>query len=188
LTDLQQGREANWNCFCRIFTPAVVAFGRRMGLGQQEAEDAAQETWLAFMQAVQAGRYERHKGRLSAWLFGFARRIILKTRDQSIRHRGTASPPEVWDQVPDNEAMHLTWETQWKRVVLSRCLERVRREVDNKVFDAFYRYALQEQPVEDVARQLEMSRNAVYIAKCRVLSRLCELESDLQDVEPEMRS
>ena len=182
ISDLQQRSDAAWERFCRIFSPAVVAFGRQLGLRQTEAEDAAQETLMAFAQAVQDGRYDRQQGRLSSWLFGFARRIILKTQRQQGRHQGTSAALE---DLPDDQALHLTWETQWKRVVLSRCLERVRRESDTQTFTAFVRYGLQEHPADEVAAELGMSRNAVYIAKSRILTRLRELEGQLEEIDPE---
>ena len=191
LTNLKQGHDPSaWQEFCKHFTPAIIDFGRKLGLSPEEAEDAAQETLLAFVQAWRQGRYERNKGRLSSWLFGFAKRIILKTHRQRPRERmmgSTTQGDDFWSQVPDDENMMLTWETQWKRVVLARCLERLREEADPKVFAAFSRYALQEQPVHKVAAQLGMSRNAVYIAKCRMLTRLRELESDLQEVGQEAK-
>jgi RNA polymerase sigma factor (sigma-70 family) len=189
LTNLQQGHDPSaWQGFCRHFTPAIVSFGRKLGLSPEEAEDAAQETLLAFIKAWQQGRYQRDKGRLSSWLFGFAKRIILKTRQQRPRERtigSTTQGDDFWSQVPDDETLLLTWESQWKRVVLTRCLDRLREEADPKVFAAFSRYALQEQTADQVAEQLGMSRNAVYIAKCRMLTRLRELERDLQDVDLE---
>lgn len=188
LTDLQQRHPAAWEEFCRTFGPAVVAFGRQLGLRPEEAEDAAQETLMAFAQAVQAGRYDRQQGRLSAWLFGFARRIIMKTQRLRARHLGVTTPPESLEHQCDDRDLHLTWETQWKRVVLHRCLERVRQESDPQVFAAFVHYALQEQTAAAVAQRLGISRNAVYIAKCRILTRLRELESQLQDVDPESLS
>jgi len=189
LTNLKQGHDPSaWQGFCRHFTPAIIDFGRKLGLTPEEAEDAAQETLLAFINARQQGRYQRDKGRLSSWLFGFAKRIILKTRQKRPREHTIGSTPQgddFWNQVPDDKTLLLTWETQWKRVVLARCLDRLRKEADPKVFAAFSRYALQEQAVGQVAKELGMSRNAVYIAKCRMLTRLRALERDLQEVAPE---
>jgi RNA polymerase sigma-70 factor (ECF subfamily) len=65
-------------------------------------------------------------------------------------------------------------------MVLTKCLEQARRELDSKVFEAFNLYALSEIPADDVAQRLKMSRNAVYIAKSRVLSRLRQLERQFE--------
>ena len=73
-----------------------------------------------------------------------------------------------------------TWEDQWRRMVLKSCLEQARREFDSKVVTAFELYGLRGIGIEDVCRQLEMSRNAVYIAKSRVLSRLRALADQFE--------
>jgi RNA polymerase sigma-70 factor (ECF subfamily) len=67
-------------------------------------------------------------------------------------------------------------------MVLQRCLQQARREMDPKVFSAFELYALSQKPIEEVCRQLSMSRNAVYIAKSRVLSKLRQLEQDFEAI------
>ena len=56
----------------------------------------------------------------------------------------------------------------------------MRKEFDPKVFKAFELYALGQIAVDKVAQQFEMSPNAVYIAKCRVLSRLRELKQQFE--------
>ena len=72
-----------WNLFSGWFREPVVAFARRMGLKGADADDAAQETLLAFARAYREGRYDSSKGRLSEWLFGIAlkmhqRKILQK--------------------------------------------------------------------------------------------------------------
>ena len=64
--------------------------------------------------------------------------------------------------------------------MLERCLQQARRELDQKVFKAFELYALSQKPLEEVCQTLGMSRNAVYIAKSRVLSKLRQLQHDFE--------
>jgi RNA polymerase sigma-70 factor (ECF subfamily) len=68
-------------------------------------------------------------------------------------------------------------------MTLMACLEQVRKELDPAVFEAFRLYALEDKPVEEVAVQLTMSHNAVYIAKSRVLSRLRQLEREFEGLD-----
>ncbi len=85
-----------------------------------------------------------------------------------------------WDMVADENTVRHTWDTEWRYMVLERCLRQARRELDQKVFNAFELYALSQKPVGEVCRILGMSRNAVYIAKSRVLSKLRELQKDFE--------
>jgi RNA polymerase sigma-70 factor (ECF subfamily) len=168
-----------WNRFCDHFRPVIVQFAQRLGLSPTDAEDAAQETMVAFLKAFRAGRYDREKGRLSDWLFGVAKRVILNFRGRQPLERLVADKTtgtSFWDLVEDDQSVKHSWDTEWRQLVLKACLEQARRESDPKTFKAFELYALNEVPAEKVAQQLEISRNAVYIAKSRVLSRLRQLE------------
>jgi DNA-directed RNA polymerase specialized sigma24 family protein len=70
-------------------------------------------------------------------------------------------------------------------MVLERCLQQARRQLDQKVFKAFELYALLQKPVEEVCQTLDMSRNAVYIAKSRVLLKLRQLKHDFEGFSEE---
>lgn len=184
LEDLKTTRnESAWTEFCSHFQPVVIEFAKRLGLSNVEAEDAAQETMTAFFKAFKEGKYDPDKGRLSNWLFGIAKRVILNLRgrqplEKLIADKTTGT--SFWDMVQDDHALGRTWEIQWQQMVLKRCMEQVRQEFDPKVFGAFRQYAIDQFTVEEVCKRFDMSRNAVYIAKSRVLSRLRELKKQFE--------
>src|SRR4030043_153822 len=170
--------ESAWTEFCNHFQPVVIQFARKLGLSNVEAEDAAQETMAAFFKAFKGGKYDPGKGRLSNWLFGIAKRVILNLRghqplEQLIADKVTGAL--FWDMVRDDRTLGRTWELEWQQMVLKRSMEKVRQEFDPKVFGAFRHYAIDQFTIEEVCQRFDMSRNAVYIAKSRVLSRLREL-------------
>ena len=88
-----------------------------------------------------------------------------------------------WDMIADKNTFKHTWDTEWRRMVLQRSLQQVRKEVDQKVYEAFQLYALNQKPVEEVSRKLGMSQIAVYIAKSRVLSKLRQLQQDFERID-----
>jgi RNA polymerase sigma-70 factor (ECF subfamily) len=61
---------------------------------------------------------------------------------------------------------------------LSLCIDAARQEFDAGTVEAFELYAVKQVSPADVAKKLGISRNAVYIAKSRVLGRLRELMAD----------
>lgn len=184
LEDLKNSNStAAWEEFCKHLRPVVINFAKHLGLSDNDAEDAAQDTMLTFVKALREGKYDREKGHLSHWLFGIAKRVILNKRgqkplEQLIADRTTRT--SFWDLVKDDYSLTRTWETQWQQMVLKRCLEQAQQEFDDKVFKAFELYAFSEVSAEEVAQKLQMSRNAVYIAKCRVLSRLRQLKKEFE--------
>lgn len=184
LEELKSSNQAPaWQQFCDYFRPVVINFAGKLGLSATEAEDAAQEAMVAFLKAFRDGKYDREQGRLSSWLLGVARNVILNLRGNRPLERLVADKTtgtSFWDMVQDDRNIKHTWDTEWRRMVLTRCLEQARRELDAKVFEAFEFYALSEMPVDEVAQRLKISPNAVYIAKSRVLSRLRQLEHQFE--------
>ncbi|MBL0922201.1 MAG: hypothetical protein IBJ10_08755 [Phycisphaerales bacterium] len=166
-----------WEAFVLRFRRPVEAFARERGLTLGEAEDVAQDTLLAFANAYRQGRYSRESGRLSSWLFGIAQNKVRESRRRSVR--GAAQPlPDLLD-----ESEQAAWEDAWRRETLAVCLERVRAEVDQRTFDAFEGYAIRNRPAAAVAHDLGVTRNAVFIAKHRVLSRVRELRREYEEID-----
>ena len=157
-----------WSQFCNHFQPVVVEFAKQLGLSAVDTEDAAQETMAAFFKAFSSGRYDPRKGRLSSWLFGVANRVILNLRGHRPLERLVADKTtgtSFWDLVQDDHGIRQTWETEWRQMVLRKCLEQVQRESDPRVFRAFELYGMGGISVEEVCHELGMSRNAIYIAR-----------------------
>ena len=164
-----------WSSFAGYFRPVLVGFGRNAGLGPDDAEDFAQQVMLEFVKAYQAGKYVRQKGRLRHWLFGIARNVLAQRFRAQGRVRRCESNGQALQDLADPHAAEHLWQQQWQKMALQICLDRARREFDKKTFAAFDMYALQEHEPRQVGEELGLSRNAVYIAKSRVLSRIREL-------------
>ena len=175
-----------WDRLVDRFRTPIVSFALSMGLRRPDAEDVAQEALIAFAESYRAGKYDPTRGRLSDWLFGIAYRQLLNLRKRLGRREKTvASTGETtscWAGLPDEREATKSWNEQWARAVLQTCLARVRREVEPTSIQAFELYALAKQPAADVATQLGISRNAVFIAKHRVLNRLRELQEQYERV------
>jgi|WetSurMetagenome_2_1015567.scaffolds.fasta_scaffold226932_2 RNA polymerase sigma factor (sigma-70 family) len=177
---------AVWEMFHSHFYPVIYNFGRKMGLSEHDAEDSAQEAMMAFLKAYRKGGYDREKGRLCHWLYGVARKVIMNRRkkvppEKQIADNTTGT--SYWNLVRDdqNALAQVTWDGEWRQMVLQKCLERAKEECGDKVFQAFELYALSQLPLEEVCKQMNMSKNAVYIAKTRVLTRLRKLEHQFDD-------
>ena len=79
--------EAVWHDFDARYRPVLVGFGRRLGLGAEDAADAAQDALARFVRSYREGRYDRGRGRLSSWIIGIARNCIVdQMRTRAARH------------------------------------------------------------------------------------------------------
>lgn len=180
-------REA-WGRFSQRFLRPIQSYARRRGLTNEEAEDVAQETLLAFAEAYRAGRFDRDKGRLSHWIFGIAWRRI----DHARRKPGRTAPDgrerpadsAEWMNFAAPTSVSPEWEEVWERSMLEAGLRQVRGEFEPKTFRAFEMIVLDGRAIEDVESELGTTRNAIAIAKHRVSKRLRELIEQCDQVRP----
>jgi len=185
LEELRSSNDGDaWTFLIRCFRPMLVSFGRRMGLSEADSEDASQETLLVFVEKLRADKYVRDKGRLSNWLFGVARKVILKHLKRSSTEKLTPNSGTNVSSchiAADTVATQDTWDIEWGRMILTRCLDQVSREFTPRVVEAFRLYAIDGKSAKEVGERLNMSRNAVYIAKSRILSRVSELKDEFEE-------
>lgn len=177
-----ENREA-WERLLERFRPPIIAFARRLGLSVADAEDAAQETLLAFAEGFRRGAYDPARGRLSRWLFGIAYRQALGQRRAAGRD-GPGADPSFWAELPDEASASGTWDEEWEQTVLSQCLDRVRCEVEPTTFRAFELVVLEERPPNVAADELGVPIKTVYNAKHRLLSRIRELRCEFEEFRP----
>ena len=121
LEDLKESNDIlAWTSFRDHFYPVIFNFAKTLGLSATDAEDAAQETMLAFLKAFRNGKYDREKGQFSHWLFGVARRVILNFRKRLPRKHfitDNTTGTSFWDMVADENTVRHTWDTEWRYMV-----------------------------------------------------------------------
>ena len=178
-----QGNRSLWALFFERYRPVLLAVGRRTGLTEPEAEDAAQETMLAFSTAYREGRYDRSKGRLRSWLLGIASnkiRDVQRRRPREVQGGRDDSAPGPITGAIDERSLSDIWEAEWQRAIVKECLAQVKGKVEAQTMRAFELTVLQGWEVDEVARTLNMKRNSVYQAKSRVLAHMRQLHEQLE--------
>jgi RNA polymerase sigma-70 factor (ECF subfamily) len=172
-----------WTEFFERYGPIVHAFARKLGLRDHEAEDAVQETMVTFVTKYREGAYDREKGRLRSWLCGLAHHKILHLHDRRQRRERQAGGPSrrspSLESIPDSNDAAEIWEAEWRHAVVRHCLDLIRDETDPVRLRAFELYTLQGWSADDVAAELGISRNMVYLSKSRVLARVSELRKTI---------
>jgi RNA polymerase sigma-70 factor (ECF subfamily) len=172
-----------WSEFYARYQPLLISVGRRLGVSEQDAQDAAQEALISFAEGYRKGQYDRTKGRLRTWLFGIA---VKKIRDIQRRNGknfmvvDAVDKTRVLNSLADDHSLSEVWESEWEKRLLQVCMENVCRHMEVTTVKAFELFVLREWPADKVALELGVSRNAVFKAKRRVLSRMRETYKYLQ--------
>jgi RNA polymerase sigma-70 factor (ECF subfamily) len=172
--------EDAWRELDDRYRPVLVGFARRLGLSEVDAADAAQEALAEFVRAYRRGKYDRGRGRLRSWIIGIARHCILdEQRAQATRRerRGLSA----LGQVPGDDELAEIWDAECEREILRRALFRLHGEtsIEPHTLEAFEQVAFQQRSAAEVATDLQMTLNDVYLAKHRCLKRLREFVDEI---------
>lgn len=173
-----QGNDRAWTLFCARYQPVLIAFARRLGLSSSDAQDAAQDSLFAFARAYRQGDYDRTRGRLRNWLLSIAAHKIRDLQRKVCRQPaalGTQEDTTWFDDIADDRQASNICEAQWHNAILDSCLDKVSRHVEPATMQAFRLYVIEDRGVDEVAAKMNMTRNAVFKAQRRVMTRLREL-------------
>lgn len=174
-----------WRSFVDRFHGPVVRFVTGLGFSPEDARDVAQESLAAFADGLRAGRYDRDRGGLRAWLFGIAYKHVLRQRQSAGRRERLIDRGEDADRaaarVPDEKSAGDLWNTLWERFLVEECFRQVRLEFRPDNVRAFELIVKEGYDAGEAAEAVGTTTRAVYNAKHRILTRMRELRSQIEE-------
>jgi RNA polymerase sigma-70 factor (ECF subfamily) len=186
LENVQQGSsDSAWQRLVDIYTPLIRVWLRRYAVLDQDVDDLVQEVLAIVVRKIPEFKRRSQIGAFRRWL----RTITVNClrgfwRSQRFRAKATGAESfaDILNQLEDKEsALSRLWDKEHDEHVTQRLLEMIRPRFDVSTWRAFQRVALEGAPVDDVAAELGMSVNAVYIAKSRVVHALRQESKGLLD-------
>ena len=184
LERLREGGAAMaWEDFFARYWRLIYATAARQGCSEHTAEEIVQEVMLTVFEKRDVFRYDPARGRFRDWL-----RVVVLNAVRSHRRR-PAERMRAWgghadalaEQKSAEPSPETAWEAAFEEAVLGVLLDTVRRQVAPETYQAFELLAIGDLPGAQVAKITGLSRNAVYLARRRVLRRLRELGADYRD-------
>ncbi len=162
--------DADWRRLHDLYAPLLGAWLARAGVPDHDRDDLAQEVLLVVVREVAA--FERRgPGAFRGWL-----RTILTNRVRDYFRRQAGRTEAAGDQLAEladpESTLSRLWDREHDEHVAARAMERVRVDFAATTWAAFARQVLEGKPAADVAAELGISRNAVLVAKSRVLARV----------------
>jgi RNA polymerase sigma-70 factor, ECF subfamily len=166
-----------WQRVMELYRPLVLHWCARQGVRAEDAEDVAQEVFSAAALALASFHRDRPGDTFRGWLHGITRNQALmhfrRNRGEPCAEGGSAARLEL-ENLPDPVAGPQDAEDEAAAVsrLYRRALEYVRGEFTERLWQAFWRTAIDERTPADVGAELGMTPAAVRQAKSRVLRRL----------------
>jgi RNA polymerase sigma-70 factor (ECF subfamily) len=171
--------EAAWAEFVDLYAPLVYGFLRKRGLQDADAADLTQDVLRSVATGASRLEYDPCRGLFRGWLFTVVRnrlRTFLANQKRRVTAAGGSDWQDLLARQPGREPeLEAVWDQEYEQRLFHWAAERVRREVQDTTWQAFWRTAVEGQGGQEVAAALGLSVAAVYLAKGRVRNRLKEL-------------
>lgn len=162
-----------WADFVSIYEPVIYRLARSRGLQDADAREVTQDVLIAVSGAIERFDLKR-EGRFGGWLARITRNATIdRLRHRRERGSGRTDMVHALEQLPEaapgDAAM---FDLERRRQLFRWAARRVRPQVHEQSWQAFWMTAVEGRPAATVAAELGMTAGAVYVARCRVLARL----------------
>jgi RNA polymerase sigma-70 factor (ECF subfamily) len=166
-----------WAQFVQLYTPLLYRWAEQLGLGPAEAADLVQDVFVTLLKTIPEFRYDRRRS-FRAWLCTLVRN---RFRDVRRKHAPVPAGSGLDDLARAADPAVEIDETEYRHYLADRALQLAKRDFAPDTWRAFWGVVVDGRPAGDVADELGMSVNAVYLARGRVLRRLREALEGLMD-------
>jgi len=164
----------SWDRLVALYAPLLRRWLSSYDIQNADADDLIQEVLAIVLAELPAFQHNQRTGAFRNWL----RHVLVnrlrdfwRTRRREPIASGASSFAEQLNELEDDSSQaSQIWNAEHDRFVLARLLVSVRPRVQEKTWDAFRRQVLEGQRADDVAAELDMPLNSVYVARSRVLS------------------
>jgi RNA polymerase sigma-70 factor (ECF subfamily) len=171
--------QASWQEFFDTYWRLIYNTAIRAGLNEAEAEDVVQETIISVAKSMPDFNYDPKIGSFKRWLLNLTNWRIMdrfRERQPGILHRSyphSDTETSTVDRLPDTEdRLKAVWDEEWERHVVETATEKVKKEIDDKHFQAFDLYVNEKWPVSKVAESLNLRVAQIYLIKHRVSNKI----------------
>jgi RNA polymerase sigma-70 factor (ECF subfamily) len=188
LVRVQAKDQEAWERFVHLYGPLVYRWCRGFGLQEADAADVGQDVFRKVAESIQGFHHDQSGDSLRGWL-----RSITRTRALDFLRRKAQEPNAVGgtsmqgrmglfpadadsvdDGSVDDEGDRLLLFRRAVDFVLEPCKEETRQ--------AFFKVVIEGRHPADVAEELGLTPNAVYVAKSRILRKIREEFAHIIDV------
>jgi RNA polymerase sigma-70 factor (ECF subfamily) len=179
---------ASWREFTAIYQPLIFGYLRGLGLKEHDAHDLTQEVFCRLLVILPTFELDRKRGRFRTYLWRLTYNTLIdRARRRKVRDRAEDEWVRRFRAADESESRKLEdeWIRRHRRRILEVVLPRVRARVSPTSWACFERRLVQGRSAPEVAAELGIKANVVYVYASRVLKEVrrgcAEIEEELGD-------
>jgi RNA polymerase sigma-70 factor (ECF subfamily) len=162
--------ETAWRRMVDLYTPLIRGWLRRYSLNDSDCDDLVQEVLAVVVRRLPDFQRRPQIGSFRRWLRTISVNCLRDFWRAQRFKPGNHEFGSILSELEDPEsALSKQWDQEHDRHVTQCLMEKIRPRFEAKTWQAFQRVALDGAPVDQVAAELGLTVNAVFIAKSRVV-------------------
>jgi RNA polymerase sigma-70 factor (ECF subfamily) len=171
----ERNTNEDWTALVALYRPLVTRWLSKLLRQSTDVDDVAQEALLQVCQLIPKFKHNGTMGAFRSWL---RRIVVFKARQFWRAQARCATTVSMTDDDSmtalevDGSVQAKQWDDEHDRHVIATMLEYIRPRCSEQSWAAFQLYVVEGWAPEAVAQHLGCSKNAVFIARSRILHRL----------------
>lgn len=175
--------EQQWQMLTELYSPLIRGWLIRSGAVSSDLDDLTQDVLIVVVRRFPEFRREPQAGAFRSWLRTITVNCLRdhwKRRKRQPVALGGTDFAAVIEQLSDpHSALSQLWDKEHNACVSAYLLNQIRSNTSELTWRAFQRFALDGLSADEVARELGISANSVFIAKSRVMASLRKIGKGL---------
>lgn len=161
-----------WSSLVSLYAPIVYSWCRRWGAEPQVATQIGKTVLEHVFHKLRDVEANLNKESFREWLFKLTRReYVNQVHAQHLSGDEELNPDEETALFRDLEQMEQNLNVE-QQLLYQRAFDLVRKSYSPQDWGAFSELYLKQRPATEIAIELEISVDAVYVAKSKILRRL----------------
>ena len=158
-----------WSKFVQLYTPLICHWVADLRVPESQRNDVVQEVFIILLGKISTFQYDSNQS-FRGWL----RTITINKCRDYFRNRNRLTEPKFVAQLELAEAndIDLLTQQEYRDHLAKAALRLMQKHFSKTTWKACWEHVANGRPAPEVAAELNISVNAVYLARGRVLQRL----------------
>jgi RNA polymerase sigma-70 factor (ECF subfamily) len=162
-----------WQRWHALYEPLIRGWLKKHQLVTADCDDIVQDVLTVVVRRLPEFHHKGRVGAFRLWLKTITINCLREHWKRLQKHPGRIAATTALDDWADERGnLSQLWDREHDRHLVQKLLAFLQPEFAPETWRAFQMLVIEDRPAADVAQELGMTPNAVYIAKSRVLTRL----------------
>lgn len=165
--------EIAWRDFVGNYEGFLAQIARRHGVPERHVADATQQILIAIVRSIEGWKDDGNAASFRRWLSTVSRNVVIRFMSQERRHPGGVGGSDLVALLQKVEEKPDEFHVQrYQHELIVWATQQVRKEFLETSWQAFWATVIEQQSVDQVAKDLNISTGSIYMSRSRIMVRI----------------